>query len=115
MYKKILKLFNLLSSKQKKYLLLNFIISTLSSFMEIVSVGALIYFITYITKKSLESSPVQFENIFESFSTQINYEPIYVLGVFTIIVILISNLFIVLNYFFNSYLSLSLAVVPALK
>ena len=73
--------------------------------MEIVSIGSVIYFITYINKTSLDSSLNKLDGLIVKTSSFFEFDPIIFLGLVVIIFLLLSNLLIIFNHFLSTYLS----------
>ena len=105
MLNKIIKLFSLLSAIQKKYLLFFLLFATISSFMEIISIGSIIYFVNYINRSSLDSFQNKFDDNLNSFANGFNIDPTMFLGILVIILLMSSSLLIISSHFVSAYLS----------
>ena len=105
MFNKIIKLFSLLSAIQKKYLLFFLLFATISSFMEIISIGSIIYFVNYINRSSLDSFQNKFDDNLNSFANAFNIDPTIFLGILVIILLMSSSLLIISSHFVSAYLS----------
>lgn len=102
MFKSSKELYFLLNKTQKKYLWYLFIIVTASSFFEIISVGSIVYFVSYLSNQNLSSNNI-IDNFILVISQYFELNIITSVSLLVLISLLISTTFLVFGHFFNSY------------